>query len=282
MLDRRTTSEEAGSRVFLCATPSVAGVVFVDFDLGVPKGRIRALIPARSGSKSVKDKNLYRLRGFSLLEYSVAAARCVLPMEDVWVSTDSEAYAKVAVAAGASVKFLRPSDLARDESTDLDVFRHALEFERANELNVADMWLHLRPTTPMRDPDVLVDAIRTFLRHPGKPTAMRSVHKTDLPVLKWCLSTGDGFLTDLYGRTDLDRINGPRQSYEPVFIPNGYIDIIRAETILGEGLLHGSRCLSFVTPVVSDIDFEADLERMVSDDVRAAKLEAWLSMHKHP
>ncbi len=254
----------------------------MDCDFGVPGVRIRALIPARSGSKSIVDKNLCAFRGFTLLEYAVAAARCVLPLDDVWVSTDSEAYAKVAQAAGASVKFLRPLELARDDSTDLEVFRHALEFERANEPTIADLWLHLRPTTPMREPDVLLDAIRIFLTHPSEPTALRSVHNTQLPVLKWCLSTSEGFLTDLAGCPELDRINGSRQSYERILIPNGYVDIVRAETILGHGLLHGSRCLAFVTPEVCDIDYENDLTRLEMAGVRASRLEDWLAMHKSP
>lgn len=250
-------------------------------NLRLSNTRFRALIPARSGSRSVKNKNLCQFRGFSLLEYAIAAARCVLSREDVWVSTDSETYAKIALSAGASVKFLRPSSLAKDSSTDYEVFRHALEFERMNEKVFADYWLHLRPTTPLRDPKVIREAINAFLLNPGDPSALRSVHSTVLPVLKWCLSTRDGFLTDLHGNPEVDKINKPRQSYERALIPNGYIDIIRPETIFGEELLHGSKCMAFLTPEVSDIDFEDDLARMVRADLRATELEEWLVIQKN-
>ena len=238
----------------------------------------RALIPARSGSKAIKNKNLSRYAGFTLLEYSIAAARLLLPVEDVWVSTDSEEYAEVAVLAGASVKFLRPAEFAQDHSTDLEVFSHAIQYEGNHESKTALYWLHLRPTTPLRNPEVLRRAIECFLAHPGNPSALRSAHESRFQVMKWCLEGEYGFLTGLNGDSNLDAINGPRQKYSPVLIPNGYIDIIRAENIR-KGILHGSRCLGFLTPLVSDIDSIDDMRRLEAAGNRAPELEAWLTSH---
>jgi len=239
----------------------------------------RALIPARSGSKSLENKNLARYRGFSLLEYAIAAARHLLPQEDVWVSTDSEEYADVAVSAGATVHFIRPKKISKDDSTDFEVFKHAIEFERLNERKIATHWLHLRPTSPMRNPSELVRAIDLFLANPNLPTSLRSVHKAELPVLKWCVKDDLGFLASLSGNHNLDLLNLPRQTYKQVFIPNGYVDIIRSKNVAEGNFLHGEACLGFLTPRISDVDSISELNQMKDSGECAPQLETWLKLH---
>ena len=80
-----------------------------------------AIIPARSGSKSVKDKNLASLSGFPLIAYSIAAAKLAKHIDRVIVSTDSQEYADIATSYGAEVPFLRPAALSGDLSTDYDL-----------------------------------------------------------------------------------------------------------------------------------------------------------------
>jgi len=242
-------------------------------------GGFRALIPARSQSKGIKDKNLLRYQGFTLLEYSIAAARVLLPAEDVWVSTDSESYADLASAAGASVHFIRPAEIAQDHSTDFHVFSHALDFERLHSHEVATHWLHLRPTTPIRDPSKLLKAVDFFLNNPNQPSSLRSIHKSQAPVFKWCRATDLGLITSLSGDPNVDLINLPRQDYEPVFIPNGYIDIIKASSIVDGKFLYGKRCLGFLTEPVSDIDEIQDMTHLMNTKKRALTLETWLHSH---
>jgi CMP-N-acetylneuraminic acid synthetase len=220
-----------------------------------------------------------RYRGFTLLEYSIAAARLLLPLEDVWVSTDSEEYADLASSAGASIRFIRPAEIAQDDSTDFQVFSHAIEFERLHDPEPATYWLHLRPTTPMRDPSQLIKAIRSFLTNPNRPTALRSVQKTEFPALKWCVENDLGFLTGLSGDSNLDLINLPRQSYAPVLMPNGYVDIIKSENVINGKFLHGDKCLGFLTPTISDIDTIEDLAHLNKIGQHAPKLEAWINSH---
>ena len=76
-----------------------------------------AIIPARSGSKGVPDKNIKLLGGYPLIAYSIAAAK-LAGIERVLFSTDSEQYAKIATRFGAEVPFLRPAELSVDNSTD--------------------------------------------------------------------------------------------------------------------------------------------------------------------
>ena len=107
--------------------------------------RIVALVPARSGSKGVKDKNIQKLNEKTLLELSIEAALASERIQDVYVSTDSELYAKIAVQAGAVVPFLRPNSLSGDHIGDYEVFEHFLSYI---PLGSDDLIVHLRPTTP--------------------------------------------------------------------------------------------------------------------------------------
>ena len=93
-----------------------------------------ALIPARSGSKGLVDKNIKLLGDIHLMGYSILAARMTPEIDEVYVSTDSENYAKIANYYGAKTPFLRPKNLSNDTSTDIDFFIHAVEWLKKSNL----------------------------------------------------------------------------------------------------------------------------------------------------
>ena len=90
--------------------------------------RVLALIPARGGSKGIKDKNITPLCGKPLIAYSVLAAKNSRYIDDVVVTTDSERIAETAKAYGAEVPFLRPAELASDTAKTIDAVLHAVDF----------------------------------------------------------------------------------------------------------------------------------------------------------
>ena len=94
---------------------------------------IVAIIPARSGSKGVPDKNIKLLAGKPLIAYSIASAQLTDNIQRVIVSTDSERYAEIASEYGAETPFLRPAELSVDSSTDYDVLKHTLDWLQVNE-----------------------------------------------------------------------------------------------------------------------------------------------------
>ena len=106
---------------------------------------VLALIPARSGSKGVPDKNVRPLGGQPLIAWSIAAATRSQAIDRVIVSTDSDAYGRIAIKHGAEVPFLRPSELAADCSRDLEFILHALDWlddrgeERGTEIGGQDI-----------------------------------------------------------------------------------------------------------------------------------------------
>ena len=219
-----------------------------------------ALVPARSGSKGVADKNLRKVFGHSILAWSVLAARATASIDRVFVSTDSLAYMDEARRYGAEVPFQRPSGLASDSSTDWDVFDHFLGWALREYGHLPVAVAHLRPTTPMRDPRVISSAVDAALSHRSEATAMRSVQECAESPFKWFMKDGDGYLVTLDGTRALDAANAARQAFPSVFVPNGYVDVIYPERVMSTGHLHGDCVLPFETEPVFEIDTGADLE----------------------
>ncbi len=112
--------------------------------------KILAIIPARGGSKGLKNKNILPLLGHPLIAYSIKASLDSKRINRVIVSTDSKEIAVVAKQYGAEVPFMRPAEIAQDMSTDMEMFLHALGWLKKNEDYVPDIIVHLRPTSPVR------------------------------------------------------------------------------------------------------------------------------------
>ena len=111
---------------------------------------IYSLIPARGGSKAVPHKNIRLLQGKPLIAHSIEISLKCPSIQRTFVSTDSEEIAKVARNAGAEVPFLRPSELAQDDTRDLPVFRHFLGWLEQNRVPLPDAIFQFRPTSPSR------------------------------------------------------------------------------------------------------------------------------------
>ena len=92
-----------------------------------------AIIPARSGSKSIKNKNLQKINGKSLLERAIKFANSIKQISKTIVTTDSPYYQKLALKYGADCPFLRPKQLSTDTSYDIDVFLHCLNWLKKKE-----------------------------------------------------------------------------------------------------------------------------------------------------
>jgi CMP-N,N'-diacetyllegionaminic acid synthase len=219
---------------------------------------IVALIPARSGSKGVPNKNILELCGIPLLAYSIAAAKNSELIDRIIVSTDSKEYADVARKYGAEVPFLRPPEISGDNSTDLQFFDHAINWLKKNESFEPEFFAHLRPTTPIRNPKVLDDALRSFIN--GEYTALRSCHKMSESSYK-TFEIEDNKLKCLFnGGFDVESSNRNRQTYPNTFDSNGYIDVIRSSLVKNHGLIHGDKVQAFVTERAYEVDEITDID----------------------
>lgn len=113
------------------------------------KQKILALIPARGGSKGIKDKNIIPLAGKPLIVYSIEAAKNSKYIDSIVVTTDSKKIAEVAKQCGARVPFLRPAELGADTSKTIDAVLHAIKTLKSMDENYNTLVL-LQPTQPLR------------------------------------------------------------------------------------------------------------------------------------
>lgn len=211
-----------------------------------------AIIPARSGSKSVKDKNIRELGKKPLIAWSIESCFKSKHISKVYVSTDSIKYAKIAKQFGPVEILLRPKRISGDFSTDYQMIVHAIENIKFNYDYIA----HIRPTTPFRKKNDLNKAIKTFIK--SKYNSLRSVHEMSETSYK-SLEINNGSLKSLKNlKFTMDELNAPRQKFNKTYYPNGVIDIFKKNFIIRNKLLFGNKVKAFKTSYTHEIDNKDD------------------------
>ena len=218
-----------------------------------------ALIPARSGSERVRDKNIRPLAGHPLLAYAIATARQAGSFDRVVCSTDSGKIAEVAQRYGAEVPFLRPTELATATSPDIEWITHALA-----ELDEHyDLFAIVRATNPFRGPDVLrhgfeqllatpeadsIRAVELVKQHPGKMWIVEG--KTMRPLLD-------------QAHLDVAWHAGQFQALPPVYVQNSALEIAWTRVVSQTGTREGRVVAPYFTDGAEgfNIDDEEDWER---------------------
>jgi CMP-N,N'-diacetyllegionaminic acid synthase len=213
---------------------------------------IVALVPARAGSKNVPRKNIKLLAGHPLVAYSIIAARNTARIDRVVVSTDCPEIAEISRRYGAEVPFLRPPALAADHSPDRDFVLHALEWFQHND-RLPDLVVHLRPTTPLRDPVLIDEAISVLLAEP-EATSLRSAHEAPESPFKWFSRDAGGYFQPLFSEKGRSVIDLPRQLVPKAYVPDGYVDVVRTDVALRMDTIHGPKILAYVSPRCVEID----------------------------
>ena len=121
--------------------------------------------------------------------------------------------------------------------------------------------VHLRPTTPIRDWQLIDKAIEIFCAD-SEATSLRSAHLCAHPPFKWFqkVRPTDKYISTLFSNLTADEANVARQKFPDVYVPNGYVDVLRLEFIIRSGLMHGDKMIGYLTDCVPDIDTELDLK----------------------
>lgn len=216
-----------------------------------------AIIPARSGSKGVPDKNIRILGGYPLIAWSIAACKLANSIDRIIVSTDSEKYAQIARNLGAEVPFLRPSEFSGDNSTDYEFIKHTLDWFKKND-SVPELIAHIRPTTPFRSPELIDHAVKLFSKK-NDATALRSIHPMSESAYKTFEIAESGQLKRVASNsTAIDQSNNARQQFPTTYIANGYVDVLSSSFIRENELIHGDNVIPYVTPQADEIDSEDD------------------------
>lgn len=218
--------------------------------------KILVLIPARSGSKGIPNKNIKDFCGKPLLAWSIEQAKNSKYIDNMKIvlSTDSVEYASIGEKYGAEVPFLRPKKLSQDKSIDIEFIKHAVDYLSEWEDYNSDIILQLRPTQPCRkvqDIDKCLDiflknkdnydSLRTFIESPKSPYKIYKINNDYVePILK------------LEG---VESINMCRQDLPKCYLHNGYIDIFNTK-ILENNTISGDKILPYIMEKEDMIDID--------------------------
>jgi N-acylneuraminate cytidylyltransferase len=200
------------------------------------------------------------LSGHPLIAYSIAVAKLSKRIDRVIVSTDSQYYAEIASLYGAEVPFLRPVEYSTDTSTDRDFLLHAMNWLGENKQKIPEYWIHLRPTTPLREPSIVDRAIDTIMNN-NNATSLRSGYKAPESPLKWFKIDRYGYFKGLVADDEEKEIyNLPKESFDDVYIPDGYVDIVKSSHVMHHKTIHGNNMIGFESPVCTEVDSSQEFE----------------------
>jgi len=205
-----------------------------------------ALIPARSGSKRVVDKNIRRLDGHPLIAYTIAAALQSGVFVDVVVSTDSAKYAELARYYGAEVPFMRPAEYAGDTSPDIDWVEFSLKQLREAG-RTYDCFSILRPTSPFRLPQTIQRAWKEFL-DAGEVDSLRAVEKCKQHPGKMWVIRGKRMTPLLpLSPTELPWHSSQYPALPEVYVQNASLEIARCAVVFETRTIAGWNVMPFLT-----------------------------------
>lgn len=211
-----------------------------------------AVIPARGGSKGIPRKNIRDVAGKPLLAWSIEAARGCPAIGRVFVSSDDDEILAVAKKFGAE-PLKRPAGFATDTAGPKPVLQHALQ-EIKNTHEVLPHWvIYLQPTSPLRTARHLIQAFEMLEQAPDAD-ALMSVYEIDNSYLKASTLDSDGFLV-YASKKEFANMN--RQILPKLYMPNGAIYIMRAETSLTTPRFDGEHTLPFVMSKEDSVDLDS-------------------------
>jgi CMP-N,N'-diacetyllegionaminic acid synthase len=218
---------------------------------------ILCIIPARSGSKGLPNKNIKLLDNIPLLAHSIIQAKKSKYKMRIIVSTDSEEYAKIAKKYGAEVPFLRPIYISDDLSTDLECFQHCISYLKKNEDYYPDFIVHLRPTQPKRKIEDINNSINIFINNRNNYDSLRSVYETPKNPYKMYFIENNKLIPYFYNFNDINEsYNQPRQIFPTNYIHNGYIDIFNTN-LLNNNTISGNNIYPYIMNKNDNIDIDS-------------------------
>jgi len=211
------------------------------------KLNIVALIPARSGSKGIINKNIKLYKGIPLFAHSIKIALESNYISEVYVSSDSEEYNNIAVQYGAKITPLRPKELSDDLSPDIDTFIHFINMYK-NYKEIPDIIIHLRPTYPNRSLELLNKTIEYFLNNYDNYDSLRTVVLIKKTPYKMYYIDSNNTLIPYIKKHDMfkEPFNQARQNFPETYLHNGCIDIVKSDIIIKKKLLSGKNILPYI------------------------------------
>lgn len=213
-----------------------------------------AIIPARSGSKGLVNKNIKLLNGKPLIAYAIDAAIKSNMFEEVFVSTDSDEYADIARKYGASVPFMRSLETAGDSSSSWDVVREVLRKykEIGKEYDTISL---LQPTSPLRRAADIIKGYELMVRK--NANAIVAVCETDHSPL-WCNVLPEDLSMQEFFPDGV--LNKPRQKLPIYYRINGALYVVKTNMLKGDFDLYNNKCYAYIMDKKYSIDIDDELD----------------------
>lgn len=212
-----------------------------------------AVIPARSGSKGLKDKNIKLLNGKPLIWYSIQAAIQSKCFDEIMVSTDSEKYAEIARECGASVPFLRSEAMAADRASSWDTVKEVLDNYKKNNI-VFDVVMLLQPTSPLRSADDIRNAF-SILNDKNADSVVGVCEMEHSPL--WSNVLPESGCLDGFIRTEVNGLS--RQELAVYYRINGAVYLTKITENLG-GNLYSNTGFAYVMSREKSVDIDTELD----------------------
>lgn len=217
--------------------------------------RAVALIPARGGSKGLARKNVLPVNGKPLIAWTIEAALSSLYIDKVYVSTEDEEIARVSEAFGAQV-ISRPTELASDEASSIDVIAHAISWLEQHAID-CDVMTLLQPTSPLRTAQCIDNAFALY--RDKEADFVISVFEPQHTPVKAYIAQYDGSISGLFSD---DAPYQRRQDLPRAFQPNGAIYIFSVAAFKCNNHFPKSNTFPYVMSehLSADIDTQQDLD----------------------
>jgi CMP-N,N'-diacetyllegionaminic acid synthase len=218
-----------------------------------------AIIPARGGSKGVPRKNIRPLCGKPLIQWTIDAAKNATRIDQVILSTDDEEIAEVCRPMGVEIPFMRPMELAQDDSLAIDNYIYTVD-RLIDELNWdIEEYAVLLPTAPFRNSRDIDASIEIFCEK--KADSVISCTQLVHPISWVCAVDGDGKLKHIKNNrtTELKEMMN-RQESEASYIPNGGVYVFRHSLLKKNYSYYSDKTYSYIMPAERSVDIDTELD----------------------
>lgn len=217
--------------------------------------RVLWILAARSGSKSIQNKNIKLLAGQPLLSYRIKSALAFADKEDVIISTDSEQYAQIAESCGAKVPFIRPAELASDNAKSVDVVLHAMNWAESTG-RVYDAVGLLEPTSPFITSKQLIGAVNSLFM---EPEAESIVAVRETRPSTFYIQPNEKYLDKIsYNITNQGSLR--RQEEKQEITPSGGFYISKWDIFKQNKTFYSGKTLAFLVPDINGLEIDELLD----------------------
>ena len=222
---------------------------------------VLAIIPARGGSKGIPRKNIRLLSGKPLITWTIDEAKKSKYIDKTIVSTDSQEIANIAIKYGVEIPFIRPTELAKDETPSSDVIINTLQWFERNQNQKFDLLILLQPTSPLRNSYQIDAALKDFISNPSNKCLVSVKEVEESPYWMKIIDTDHYLKNFTLKQNNFTR----RQDLPKVYILNGAIYIMRTADFMNYKSFNVDNTIPFLMDKKTSIDIDSEEDFVLAE-----------------